>query len=66
MLDINTPEVKGEVITSPFTFPSTVQVLYWNGLTPIFCDIDPITINNDANKIASLITDNYGKNVGYS
>src|SRR4051812_19910124 len=31
----------GEVITTPFTFPATPHSLAWNGLTPVFCDIDP-------------------------
>ena len=30
----------GEVITTPFTFPATTHVLYWNRVTPVFCDID--------------------------
>ncbi|HWQ14789.1 MAG TPA: DegT/DnrJ/EryC1/StrS family aminotransferase [Roseiflexaceae bacterium] len=46
----------GEVITTPFTFPATPHVLAWNGIRPIFCDIDPLTMNIDAGKIESLIT----------
>ena len=30
----------GEVITTPFTFPATTNVLYWSNLTPVFCDIE--------------------------
>ncbi|NLD61208.1 DegT/DnrJ/EryC1/StrS family aminotransferase [Candidatus Sumerlaeota bacterium] len=45
-----------EVITTPFTFPATPHVLDWNGATPVFCDIDPKTLNIDASKIAPLIT----------
>lgn len=48
--------LSGEVITTPFTFPATPHVLAWNNIKPIFCDIDPITMNIDANKIESLIT----------
>lgn len=48
--------LKGEVITTPFTFPATVNCLIWNNLTPVFCDIDPETMNIDVNKIESLIT----------
>src|SRR5260370_32823444 len=33
----------GEVITTPFTFPATPHVLYWNRLRPVFCDVDPQT-----------------------
>jgi dTDP-4-amino-4,6-dideoxygalactose transaminase len=46
----------GEVITTPFTFPATPHVLTWNNIKPIFCDIDPVTMNIDADKIESLIT----------
>ncbi|MFT6332612.1 MAG: dTDP-4-amino-4,6-dideoxygalactose transaminase [Lentimonas sp.] len=48
--------LKGEVITTPFTFPATIHVLEWLGLTPIFCDIDPETMCIDAQKIEPLIT----------
>lgn len=48
--------LSGEVITTPFTFPATPHVLAWNNIKPIFCDIDPLTMNIDANKIESLIT----------
>ncbi|MEH2228727.1 MAG: DegT/DnrJ/EryC1/StrS family aminotransferase [Nostoc sp.] len=46
----------GEVITTPFTFPATPHVLSWNNIKPIFCDIDPVTMNIDADKIESMIT----------
>ncbi|MBD2771544.1 DegT/DnrJ/EryC1/StrS family aminotransferase [Iningainema tapete] len=46
----------GEVITTPFTFPATPHVLTWNNIKPIFCDIDPVTMNIDADKIESMIT----------
>ncbi|MEH1965510.1 DegT/DnrJ/EryC1/StrS family aminotransferase [Nostoc sp.] len=48
--------LSGEVITTPFTFPATPHVLTWNNIKPIFCDIDPETMNIDANKIESMIT----------
>lgn len=50
-------KLTGEVITTPFTFPATPHVLSWNNLTPVFCDIDLETMNIDASKIESLITD---------
>ena len=50
-------DLKGEVITTPFTFISTTHAITRNGLTPVFCDIDPETYTMDANKIESLITD---------
>ncbi|MCC5665333.1 DegT/DnrJ/EryC1/StrS family aminotransferase [Nostoc sp. CHAB 5784] len=46
----------GEVITTPFTFPASPHVLTWNNIKPIFCDIDPVTMNIDANKVESMIT----------
>lgn len=46
----------GEVITTPFTFPATAHVLYWNGIRPTFCDIDPVTFNLDPQKIEKLIS----------
>src|SRR5690606_21287623 len=56
-LGIKALGLTGEVITTPFTFPATVQALDWNGLKPVFCDIDPITLNIDASKIEALITE---------
>ncbi len=48
---------KGEVITTPFTFASTTHAIVRNGLTPVFCDIDPLTYTIDSSRIESLITD---------
>lgn len=53
---IKTLKLSGEVITTPFTFPATPHCLTWNNITPVFCDIDPVTMNIDADKIESLIT----------
>lgn len=47
----------GEVITTPFTFASTTHAIVRNGLTPVFCDIDPVTYTMDTSKIEALITD---------
>lgn len=49
-------ELKGEVITTPFTFASTTQAIVRSGLTPVFCDIDPVTFTMDPEKIEALIT----------
>lgn len=46
----------GEVITTPFTFASTTQAIVGCGLTPVFCDIDPVSMCIDASKIEDLIT----------
>jgi dTDP-4-amino-4,6-dideoxygalactose transaminase len=45
----------GEVITTPFTFPATAHVLYWNGVRPVFCDIDEQTFNIDPQCMEHLI-----------
>lgn len=47
----------GEVITTPFTFASTTHAIVRNGLTPLFCDIDPVDFTMDVTKIEPLITD---------
>ncbi|MCM3765949.1 DegT/DnrJ/EryC1/StrS aminotransferase family protein [Neobacillus niacini] len=57
ILGLKALEIKGEVITTPFTFPATLQALDWNGLTPVFCDIDENLLNIDPNKIEQLITE---------
>ena len=49
--------IKGEVITTPYSFVATTHSLLWNGLTPIFVDIDPETLNLDPQKIEAAITD---------
>lgn len=48
--------LSGEVITTAFTFPSTIHALTLNRLQPVFCDIDPTSYNIDHNKIEPLIT----------
>ena len=49
--------LKGEVITTPFTFVSTTHAIVRSGLKPVFCDIDPDDLTIDVNRIESLITD---------
>lgn len=46
----------GEVIVPSFTFPATVQALMWQGIRPVFCDVDPATHNIDPAAIERLIT----------
>ncbi len=48
--------IKGEVITTPYSFIATAHSLLWSNLTPIFVDIDPLTLNIDSNKIEAAIT----------
>lgn len=49
-------ELEGEVITTPFTFASTTHAIVRNGLTPVFCDIDPDNYTMDPSRIEELIT----------
>lgn len=56
-LTLQAMNLQGEVITTPFTFASTTHAIVRNGLTPVFCDIDPKTFCIDTSKIEKLITD---------
>jgi dTDP-4-amino-4,6-dideoxygalactose transaminase len=49
-------DIGGEVITTPFSFVATSHALLWNGLTPVFVDIDPLTFNLAPDQIAAAIT----------
>ena len=48
--------ITGEVITTPFSFVATTHSLWWNGIKPVFCDIDPGSFNLDPDKIEAAIT----------
>ena len=50
-------DLKGEVITTPFTFVSTTNSIVRNGLKPVFCDIKSDDYTIDPTKIEELITD---------
>lgn len=49
-------DMKGEVITTPYSFVATSHALHWNGINPVFVDIDPLTLNLDPAKIEAAIT----------
>jgi dTDP-4-amino-4,6-dideoxygalactose transaminase len=48
--------LSGEVIVPSFTFIATAHALQWQGIRPLFCDIDPVTHNIDPGKLAQMIT----------
>jgi dTDP-4-amino-4,6-dideoxygalactose transaminase len=48
--------ITGEVITTPYSFVATTHALWWNGIKPVFVDIDPQTLNLDPKKIERAIT----------
>lgn len=48
--------LKGEVITTPFTFAATTNVILWERLAPVFADIDPETYNIDPDDVERKIT----------
>jgi len=45
----------GDAITTPFTFPATVHALAFAGFRPVFCDLDPQTMNLDPNRVEECI-----------
>ena len=53
---LQTLRITGEVITTPFSFVATTHALNWNGIKPVFCDIEPRTFNLDPEKIEAAIT----------
>jgi len=48
--------ISGEVITTPYSFVATTHALYWNGIKPIFVDIEPRTLTLDPRRIEAAIT----------
>ncbi len=56
-LSLQAMKLQGEVITTPFTFASTTHAIVRNGLTPVFCDVNPVDFTIDTEKLESLVTD---------
>jgi dTDP-4-amino-4,6-dideoxygalactose transaminase len=48
--------LKGQIITTPFSYVATTSSLVWEGCEPLFVDIDPLTCSIDPNKIEAAIT----------
>lgn len=48
--------IAGEVITTPFSFVATSHSLLWNGIRPVFVDIDPVTFNIDPDRVEAAIS----------
>ncbi len=48
--------ITGEVITTPYSFVATAHSLLWNGIKPVFVDVDPNTLNLDPARIEAAIT----------
>lgn len=56
LLALKALDVKGEVITTPFSFPATTHAIWWNGNTPVFADIEPHYLNIDPEKLENAIS----------
>jgi dTDP-4-amino-4,6-dideoxygalactose transaminase len=50
-------DLKGEILTTPFSFVATTSSIVWEGCQPVFVDIDKDSLNIDVNKIEAAITD---------
>lgn len=51
-------DLKGDILTTPFTWVATLSAIQWEGCRPVFCDIEADTLSMDPNKIEAAITEN--------
>ena len=58
MVALQALRIRGEVITTPYSFVATTHALWWNGIKTVFVDVDPRTGNLDPDKIEAAITPN--------
>jgi dTDP-4-amino-4,6-dideoxygalactose transaminase len=56
MTALQSLDIQGEVITTPYSFVATAHAMMWNGVRPVFADIDPATFNIDPARIEAAIT----------
>ncbi len=56
-LAIKALDLKGEIITTPFSYVATTSSIVWEGCTPVFADIDQATLNIDPKKIEEAVTE---------
>lgn len=56
MTALKARNLSGEIITTPYSFVATAHAILWNGLTPVFVDVDPRTLNIDPDKIEAAIS----------
>ena len=56
LVALQAQKITGEVITTPYSFVASTHALHWNGIKPVFADIDPVTLNLDPQKIEAAIT----------
>ena len=56
MIALQALRITGEVITTPYSFVATTHSLWWNGIKPVFVDVDPKSGNLDPEKIEAAIT----------
>lgn len=57
LIALRTLDIKGEAITTPYSFVATTHALQWNNIKPVFVDIEPVYGNIDPEKIEEAITE---------